>query len=350
MKKARSARLAPLFLAVSLAASSAQAADLAVSNWEGYMAPETSDNFARATGSRVVTDIHATNDEIIAKVLAKGGDGYDVLFVSSPAAELLQRKGLLAEIDPIKVPNLKNLYPEATRLAYDPGNHFSVPYTWGTTGICYRADKVSPAPNSWKQLLQPTGALKGKVTLLSTERWLMAAGFLSNGWDVNDSDPAHIKTVREQLMKTSKQILGFDNVTFHAKLVSGEAYMAQAFDGWCNYGTAENPEVKFVVPKEGSDLWVDTMVILRSAKHPDLAQAFVNFMLAPKNHVWVVENVDYKVPNQAAMGSVDPDLLAKFPNLTTSPADLAKMHLIRDVDDATHSAYAKTVKDVVSAH
>lgn len=350
MKTASSNRFARLSLVVMMSAPLAQAADLVVSNWDGYMAPETTDNFEKVTGAKVITDIHATNDEILAKVLAKGGEGFDVLFVSSPTAEILHDKGLLADIDPSKVPNLKHLYPEATKLAYDPGNHFSVPYAWGTTGICYRADKVSPAPDSWKQLLQPSAALKGKVTLLSTERWLMAAGFLANGWDVNDSNPAHIKTVRDQLLKARKHILGFDDTTFHAKLVAGEAYMAHAFDGWCNYGTAENPEVKFVVPKEGSDLWVDTMVILKSSKNADNAQAFVNFILDPKNHIWVVENVDYKVPNREAMASVDPALLAKFPNLTTPPADLLKMQLLRDVDDATHKAYAEAVKDVVTAH
>jgi spermidine/putrescine transport system substrate-binding protein len=349
MKKT-SSRFTRLSLVVMMSTPLAQAADLVVSNWDGYMAPETTDNFEKITGAKIITDIHATNEEIIAKVLAKDGEGYDVLFVSSPTAELLHKKGLLAEIDPAKVPNLKNLYPEATRLAYDPGNHFSVPYAWGTTGICYRADKVKATPDSWKQLLNPSAELKGKVTLLSTERWLMAAGFLANGWDVNDSDPAHIKTVHDQLLKARKRILGFDDTTFHAKLVSGEAYMAHAFDGWCNYGTAENADVKFVVPKEGSDLWVDTMVIMKKSKNIDNAQRFVNFILTPKNHVWVVENVDYKVPNKAAMDSVDPALLAKFPNLTTAPADLLKMHLLRDVGDATQQAYAAAVRDVVTTH
>jgi spermidine/putrescine transport system substrate-binding protein len=126
--------------------------------------------------------------------------------------------------------------------------------------------------------------------------------------------------------------------------------MSHAFDGWCNYGTAENPDVKFVVPKEGSDLWVDTMVILKKSKNLDNAQAFVNLILTPKNHVWVVENVDYKVPNKAAMESVDPALLAKFPNLTTSPDVLLKMQLMRNLDEKTMTAYGKAARDIVSAH
>jgi len=347
MNNANNSRFAPLALAALLGTPLAQADSLVVSNWDGYMAPETTDNFEKVSGTRIVTDIHATNEEIMAKVLASGGAGFDVLFVSSPTAEILHKKGLLADIEPAKVPNLKNLYPEASKLEYDPGNHFSVPYAWGTTGICYRADKLAKAPTSWNDLLKPDEAVKGKVTLLATDRWLMAAGFLANGWSVNDSNPEHIKAVRTQLIKTRGQLLGFDDTTFHAKLVSGQAYMAQAWDGWCNYGTAENPQVKFVVPKEGSDLWVDTMVVLKSSQHRDKALAFINFILDPKNHIWVVENVDYKVPNKAAMAAVDPALLAQFPNLTTPPSALLKFQQLRDVGDATRAAYAETVKEVI---
>ena len=98
--------------------------------------------------------MHATNEEIMGKLVASGGKGYDVVFVSSPFAEVLNKLGLAETIDHAKVPNLANLYPEAATLAYDPGNTFSVPYTWGTTGLCYRSDLVKAAPASWNDLLE----------------------------------------------------------------------------------------------------------------------------------------------------------------------------------------------------
>ena len=106
--------------------------------------------------------MHATNEEIMGKLVASGGKGYDVVFVSSPFAEVLKNLGLIEPIDHAKVPNLANLYPEANELKHDPGNTFSVPYTWGTTGLCYRSDLVSPEPTSWNDLLAPVRRAQGQ--------------------------------------------------------------------------------------------------------------------------------------------------------------------------------------------
>lgn len=349
MKRSRTLLLASLSLSAALVTPFASAKDMVISIWDGYMAPDALEKFQKATGIDADKSLHATNEEIMGKVMASGGDGYDVLFVSSPFAEILHQQGLLADIDASKVPNLKNLYPEAKRLAYDEGNHFSVPYTWGTTGICYRSDKVSPEPTSWDDLLKPSAELKGKVTMLATDRWLLGAGFLANGWSVNETDLAHIQAVRDQLIQTKKQLLSFDDTTFYSKLVSGEALMAHAWDGWCNYGTQANASIKFVVPKEGSDLWVDTMVVLKNSKNLDAAYKFVNFMLEKENHAWVAENILYKVPNQAAMEGLSEALYAQYPNLGIAPADLFLQQQLRDVGGATQKAYTRAVTEIMAA-
>lgn len=348
MKKLNTTLFAGLSLSLAMAAPLANAKDMVISIWDGYMAPDALDKFKAASGVDADKALHATNEEIIGKLMASGGQGYDVVFVSSPFAEVLQKQGLLAEIDPAKVPNLKNLYPEAQTLAYDPGNHYSVPYTWGTTGICYRADKVKPAPQSWNDLLKPSDALKGKTTMLATDRWLLGAGFLANGWSVNENDPAHIQVVRDQLIATKKRLLSFDDTTFYSKLASGEALMAHAWDGWCNYGTQANAAIKFVVPKEGSDLWVDTMVILKGSENLDAAYQFVNFMLDKDNHAWVAQNILYKVPNQAAMDGLTPELLSQYPNLATTPAQLVSQQLLRDLGGSTQKAYMRTVTEIMA--
>ena len=349
MTRSRTLLCASFTLSAVLAAPLAQAKDLVISIWDGYVAPDTLDKFHKATGIEADKSLHATNEEIMGKLMASGGEGYDVVFVSAQFAEILQKQGLLAGIDPVKVPNLKNLYPEAKNLAYDPGNQFSIPYTWGTTGICYRSDKLDAAPSSWNDLLKPSDAVKGKLTMLATDRWLLGAAFLANGWSVNESNPQHITQVRDELIQTKKRILSFDDTTFYSKLASGETVMAHAWDGWCNYGTQANESIRFVVPKEGSDLWIDTMVVMKSSKHLDAAYQFVNYMLAKENHAWVAENILYKVPNQAAMEGIDQALLAKYPNLTTSPAELVKQELLRDVGGATQKAYTRTVTEIMAA-
>lgn len=335
-------------VAVVASATMALADKVVVSNWDGYMPKDMAEKFKAATGLDLEVAVHATNEEIMGKVTASGGEGFDVLFVSSPFAEALNKLGLLSPIDAAKVPNLKNLYPEATQLSHDPGNSFSVPYTWGTTGICYRSDVVKDAPDSWADLLTPADDVKGKTTMLATDRWLMAPAFLLAGKSVNTTDQAALDAARDQLVATKKTLLAYDDTTFYSKLVSGEAAMVEAWDGWCNYGIAEKPEIKYVIPKEGSDLWVDTMVITKASKNPEGAAKFIDFVMNAENGKWMVENIMYKSPNKAAMDTIDKAMLTSYPNMAISPAELLKYEQLRDLGDGM-KAFSKTVSEIMAA-
>jgi spermidine/putrescine transport system substrate-binding protein len=321
---------------------------IVISNWDGYMPEDLPQQFKDATGIDVEVALHATNEEIMGKVVAGKGKGYDVLFVSSPFAEALNKLGLTAEIDHSKIPNLQNLYPEANELAYDPGNTFSVPYAWGTTGLCYRSDMVNGTPDSWNDLLQPSDDLKGKITMLATDRWLMAAGMLAKGYSVNETDPAKIEEVKALLIEAKKNLLAYDDTTFYSKLVSGEAALVQAWDGWCNYGIAENPDIKYVIPREGTDLWVDTMVIPAASENKDGAHAFINYILGADTGKWVVENIMYKVPNKAAMDAIDPGMKDAYPNIAITPAHLLKEEQLRDLG-AAQKDYTKAVTEITAS-
>jgi len=322
-------------------------AELVVSNWDGYSPADIMETFEATTGFKGEMSFHATNEEIMGKVVASKGAGYDVLFVSSPFAEALNELGLLATINHSKIPNMKNLDSWSMNLDFDLGNQFQVPYAWGTTGICYRSDLVSEAPTSWNHLLNPPLDLHGKVTMLSTDRWLLSAGMLSLGFSVNETDPAKLGMVKDVLISAKQNLLSYDDTTFYSKLVSGEAAMAHAWDGWCNYATWENPDVKFVVPSEGSDLWVDTMVILRGSENMDAAHAFINYILDENIGAWTIENILYKTPNKVAMEKTIPGLVDSFPNMGYSAQYLSSMETLKDVGDAT-KLYATTVADILA--
>jgi spermidine/putrescine transport system substrate-binding protein len=349
MTKLRILAAAASVVAIALTAGTSLAAGkIVISNWDGYMPADLPERFQAATGIEVEVALHATNEEIMGKVVAGGGRGYDVLFVSSPFAEALHQLGLAAKVDHGQIPNMANLYSEANNLAYDPGNTFSVPYAWGTTGLCYRADLVEGTPDSWADLLSPTDALKGKITMLATDRWLMAAGMLARGYSVNETDQAKIDQVKDDLIAAKKNLLAYDDTTFYSKLVSGEASLVHAWDGWCNYGTAENAEIKYVIPKEGTDLWVDTMVIAEASENKEAAHAFINFVLGKETGTWVAENIMYKVPNKAAMDALDPAYLAAYPNIAYSPADMMRQEQLRDLG-AAQKAYTKAVTEITAS-
>ncbi|MGE3829818.1 MAG: spermidine/putrescine ABC transporter substrate-binding protein [Parvibaculaceae bacterium] len=329
-------------------AGPALAEKIVISNWDGYMPKDLPEKFKAETGIDVEVAVHATNEEIMGKVVASKGQGYDVLFVSSPFAEALNQLGIAAKLDHAKIPNLANLYPEANELKHDPGNTFSVPYSWGTTGLCYRSDIVKTEPASWNDLLKPAADVTGKTTMLATDRWLMAAGELALGMSVNETDKSKLDQVKDLLIAAKKTLLAYDDTTFYSKLVSGEAVLVHAWDGWCNYGIAEKPEIKYVIPKEGSDLWVDTMVVVESSPNKDAAYKFIDYILKPDTGKWVVENIMYKTPNKAGMDAVDPAMLKQYPNMAIAPADLLKYEQLRDLGPAMGD-FSKVVTEILSA-
>jgi spermidine/putrescine transport system substrate-binding protein len=322
---------------------------IVISNWDGYMPKDLLENFTKETGIAAEMTVHATNEEIMGKVVASGGKGYDVLFVSGQFAEALHKLGLAADLDHTKIPNLSNLYPEAMQLSHDQGLKYSVPYAWGTTGLCYRSDVVTAAPTSWNDLLRPADALKGKTTMLKTDRWLMMPALLALGYSVNTVDEAEIAKAKALLIETKKTLLAYDDTTFYQKLVSGEASMVEAWDGWCNYGITENAAIKYVVPSEGSDMWVDTMVVTAASENKEAAEAFINYVLRPEVHRWVAENILYKVPNKAAMDALDPKLIEQYPNIGMTPAELLKYEQLRDLGEG-QKLWSRTVNEITTAN
>ena len=322
---------------------------LVISNWDAYMPEGMIEAFEAETGVDVEYALHTTNEDIMGKLTASNGTGFDLVFVSAPFVQQLVGLGWAAAIDPAQIPNLANLDPEAFELAYDPGNTHSVPYTWGTTGICYRTDLVAETPTSWNVFRDPPADLEGKMTMLATDRWLLQPALLSAGASINATDPATLEAAAAWTVDAKANLLGFDDTTFYSKLVSGEASLVQAWDGWCNYGIAEDPNIAYVIPDEGSDLWTDTMVVMESSANKAAAYAFIDYMLRPENGKAVAEFVLYKVPNSAAMAEVDPALIEQFPNLGLSASQLLGYEAMVDLGADGLQTWSQAVTEAKAA-
>ena len=321
------------------------AQSLVISNWDAYTPEGLIPDFTAEYGTEVELTTHATNEEIVGKLLQSDGEGYDIAFVSAQFAQQLDEAGLLAELDPELIPNLSKLAPETSDLV---GLGFSVPYTWGTTGLCYRSDLVPTAPTSWMDLLRPADDVSGKTTMLATDRWLMLPAQKALGFSANTTDDDELAQVADLLKETKPTLLAYDDTTFYSRLVSGEASLVEAWDGWCNYAIAENADVEFVIPSEGSDLWADTMVVLESSENKEAAHAFIDWVLEPEHHKQVAELVLYKVPNPEAMALLDPALVEQFPNLGMTAAELLEGEQLEDIGDA-QSTYTELVTEITAS-
>jgi spermidine/putrescine transport system substrate-binding protein len=171
------------------------------------------------------------------------------------------------------------------------------------------------------------------------------------GFSANTVDPAQMEQVKDLLLAAKPTLLAYDDTTFYSRLVSGEASLVEAWDGWCNYAIGDvdqGANVRWVVPKEGSDLWVDTMTILADSPNKEAAHAFIDFVLRPEVQAWVVDNISYKVPNKAAMELVSPKTLAAFPNLSITPAELLQGEGLVDLGDAGAELYQRISDEVLA--
>lgn len=319
-----------------------------VSNWDGYMPDDIGEIVKKDTGASVEVTNHATNEELVAKVTGSGGEGLDVIFGSQPYLQAMAAEGLIEPIDTQYLDNWDNLDPLAQELAQVEGQTYFAPYTWGTTGICYRADLVDEAPTSWNDLLKPAAKYRGKVTMMGTERWAVLPAQKALGYSVNTTDEQELAEVKKLMIEAKPNLLAYDDTTFYERLISGEAVMVEAWDGWCNYGTTEDPNIKFAVPEEGSDLWVDGMAILKSSESKEAAYAFIDTILDEKNHAWAAENILYNVPNTAAMDSLPAELTEQYDTLGSRREEMLQGENMTDVGESS-PLYNRIITEVTAS-
>jgi len=159
------------------------------------------------------------------------------------------------------------------------------------------------------------------------------------GLSVNETDEAKMSEVQPILEAAKETMLAYDDATFFDRLVSGEAVMTQAWDGWCNYGTAENPDIKFVVPEEGGDLWIDAMAVLKTSNNKEAAMKFVDTVLDGETHAWVADNILFNVPNDAAQEFIDPATVELFDTLGSRQAEMLRGENMKDIGTEAQKMY-----------
>lgn len=299
---------------------------LVVYNWGEYIDPEVLTIFEEETGINVVYEEFETNEILYPKV-SSGAIAYDVVCPSDYMIQRMIENDLLTEINFDNIPNIKNIgkqYMEQSR-QFDPENKYSVPYCWGTVGILYNKIMVDEPVNSWSILWDPK--YKDNILMQDSVRDAFGATLKYLGYSLNSTDLDELTEAKNLLIEQKPLVQAYVIDQVRDKMIGNEAALGVIYSGEAIYTQKENPNLEYVIPKEGSNIWIDSWVIPKNAEHKENAEKFINFLCRPDIALMNFEYITYSTPNEAARELIEdesirnseiafPDL-SKYDNLET---------------------------------
>ena len=299
--------------------------------WSGYLEPETVRAFEERFGARVNLEFYDSNEAVLAK-LQSGNVAYDVVVPSDYMVTILVKENLLHPLDYTRLPNVEHLDPKFMGIPGDPQNRFSIPYTWGTTGIGFRKDKVKGPVTGWDALWAP--AHRDRILMLDDVRESFAAALRRMGESINTTDPRILAKARDLLAEQKSLLRAYNSSNFEDALLSGDAWVAQAYNGQIYRAHLEDPNVEYVIPEEGSTLSVDSLVIPVSAPHKALAHDFINWVLSPQVSAEITNTTLWSSPNLGARPYLRKEV-RESPILFPPEDRLARLEMMHDLGDTT---------------
>ena len=305
--------------------------------WTEYFPPDMLECFQLVYNIKINRDEYSANEEMYAKISA-GGTNYDLVQPTDYIVSLMVRNGFLQPLDHNKLPNLKNMNPTNMNLAFDPGNKYTVPYLAGTDAIVYNADKVQNPPKSWADLWNPEYA--GRMVFLDDSRVTIGMTLLTLGYDVNSTDPAQLDEAKVKLKELIPNVKLFDSDSPKTALIAGDVDLGIVWTGEAFLAQQEVSSIQFVYPTEGAILWQDNWAMPKDAPHPDVAYAWINYIMQGNIFWLTLRDFPYINPNQAAIAYAKENQVDVYNNyfnspITNPPLDaIANGHRIDDVGDA----------------
>ena len=316
---------------------------LYVYNWSYYVAEDTIPAFEKEFGVKVVYDNYSSNEELPAKLQA-GATGYDLIFPSDYMVGIMRELNLLEKLDMTNIPNFKNIEKRFKNLPFDPGNTYSIPYLWGTTGIGINTGKVTEKVDSW--IILWNEKYRDKISMLDDMRGLANSALKLLGYSINTTDPKQIEEAKHLLVKQKPLVRVYTSDMYIDLLKSGDISLCQGYSGDIFQVMKENKGMKYVIPKEGSDIWVDSMCIPKGSKNKYTAEVFINYLLRPKVSAGISNFTWYANPNEASHRFIKPEIMNN-PAIYPPSEVLDKCEFQKDVGDVTE-LYEKLFNEVKS--
>ena len=291
-----------------------------VYNWGEYIDPNTLDMFEKETGIQVIYDEFDTNETMYPKVEA-GASNYDVVCPSDYMIQKMIDNDLLQELNWDNLPNAKaNIgaqYYEQSE-AFDPGNRYAVPYCWGTVGILYNRTMVDEPVTSWSILWDEKYA--DSILMQDSVRDLFMVGLKSLGYSMNSTDETELNEAKDLLIQQKPLVQAYVIDQVRDKMIGNEAALGVIYSGEAIYTQRENPDLEYVIPEEGTNVWIDSWVIPKNAGNVENAEKFIDFMCRGDIALLNFDYITYSTPNTAAQALIEDDDIRNskiaFPDLS----------------------------------
>lgn len=322
------------------------AKELVFYNWVDDMPQSVLDAFTQEYGVKVHYAPFNSQEEAVANI--RSGKVYDVAVVENPFIPSLLAANRLTELNFFHIPNFKNISPNFRDLAIDPGNRYTVPYHYGTTGLLVRTDLVGATVNRWADLWDPRFA--GKVAIRLQPRELISLTLLSLGHALGSEKPEEVDAAVDRLiaLKKSALVVDVDNTEAVGKLLSGEAVILLGWPLDYQLAKAANKAVSYVLPREGAPLWSDNYVIPASSANAYTAEVFINFLLRPEISAQIANEKNYPTANEAALPLVHPEV-RNDPVIFPSADELRRAHFYLPLTPAGEALYQRAWERVLAA-
>jgi len=281
---------------------------LYVYGWSAYFNDDVLAEFEEMTGISVIADIYDSNETMLAKLQAGGGNQYSIIYPSDYMVEQMIEMDMLLAIDQERVPDLADLLPQWQSPPYDPNNEFSLPYTWGTTGLVYNAAELGEDITDWDFLWDNKNDLSRKVTLLNDVREVAGFALKMLGYSNTSTDPEEIEAAFKKLEELKPAISAFTTDGWRDRIIPGDLLVSHAYSVDALDVVLQNPDLKYVVPASGATVWTDTIAIPKTAPNVEAAYAWIDFVSNPETAAKVSNSLKLATPNQKTLALLDTDL------------------------------------------
>jgi spermidine/putrescine-binding protein len=308
---------------------------LNVFNWSNYVAPDTIARFEAESGARVRYAVYESNEEMLARAMT-GNSGWDVVFPSHYFVGPMREMGLLAPLDPARLPGMEHLDPMFRDAAWAPDLACCAPYMWGSTGILFRPE-LKPGPRRWADLWD--GRARGRLTMLDDPSEALGAALKMLGLSANSTGAGELRRAQAEALRQKPLLRAYLNAEVRDQVVAGDVLAAQCWSFIAQQAIDAAPQLRFHYPEEGFTCYADCAVVLRESRRAELAHVFLDYLLRPETAASIVLAARCGTANRTARQRL-PREVRELETLFPSPETLARAEWF-----ATMPAAAQRLRD-----